>query len=133
MQLSALSYNSPVGLALSLAKKLPRYIVNLNGRYEMPLAAGKLALQADWSMRDKTFTEFSPANPTNREIPKSDNLSASITYAVDKWEVGLYGQNLSNGTRVVLVSPNGYPGVQPGDSLTWARPRTIGLRARIAF
>ncbi len=28
MQLNALSYNSPVGLALSLAKKLPRYIVN---------------------------------------------------------------------------------------------------------
>lgn len=111
----------------------PRYIVNVNGRYEMPLAAGKLALQTDWSLRDKTFTEFSPSNPSIREIPKSDNLSASITYVVDKWEVGLYGQNLSNGTRIVRVSPNGYPGVQPGDSVTWARPRTIGLRAKIAF
>jgi iron complex outermembrane receptor protein len=111
----------------------PRYIVNLNGRYELPVAAGKLAFQADWSMRDKTFTEFSPSNPTIREIPKSDNLSASITYAVNKWEVGLYGQNLSNGTRIIGVSPNGYPGVQPGDAITWARPRTVGLRAKIAF
>ena len=111
----------------------PRYIVNVNGRYGMPLAAGRLTLQTDWSMRDKTFTEFSPANPTIREIPKSDNLSASITFAINQWEVGLYGQNLSNGTRILSVSPNGYPGVQPGDSITWARPRTIGLRAKIGF
>jgi len=48
-------------------------------------------------------------------------------------EIGIFGQNLTNGTEILLRSPNNYPTFQPGDQVSWARPRTIGVRTRFEF
>jgi iron complex outermembrane receptor protein len=113
----------------------PRYIVNGNGRYVVPFGSNSLSFQADWTFRDHAYTEFHQSD-SRREITASDNLSANITYTMKQWEIGLFGQNLTNGTRYSyagLGGANPYPGVQPGDALTWARPRTVGVRAKMMF
>jgi hypothetical protein len=99
----------------------------------IPFGTDTLSFQADWTFRAHTYTEFNQSLSTAREIPKSDNLSAAITYAMKQWEIGLFGQNLTNGTRIILVSPNAFPDFQPGDAVTWARPRTVGVRAKMMF
>jgi outer membrane receptor protein involved in Fe transport len=59
-------------------------------------------------------------------------LNAALSYKSGKYEFGLFGTNLNNRTKVVDVTrdPNG---LQPGDTIYMARPRTVGVRVKARF
>lgn len=115
------------------APYFPRYIANLNGRYSLDIGSAELVFEGDWTFRGNALTRFDGADPTLREIPASDFLSLSTTYRRDNWEIGLFGQNLTNNTDILLRGPDTYAPFQPGDSVTWARPRTIGMRFKVSM
>jgi hypothetical protein len=65
-------------------------------------------------------------------IPESNNVSAAITYDIGKFEFGLYGNNLINGVGITNISRATYYQIyQPGSRINVARPRTIGIRAKV--
>ena len=67
-------------------------------------------------------------------IPESHNLSASATYNIGNFELGVSGNNLANGVTVTNIARATYYQVyQAGSRNTLARPRTIGLRAKVIF
>lgn len=115
------------------APYFPRYIANLNGRYVLPVGNAEILFEGDWTFRGNALTRFGGADPTLREIPASDFLSLSATYRQDNWEIGLFGQNLTDNTDILLRGPDTYAPFQPGDTVTWARPRTIGVRFRVGM
>jgi outer membrane receptor protein involved in Fe transport len=115
------------------APYFPRYIANINGRYVYPFSASELIFEGDWTFRGDALTRFAGDDPTMREIPASDFLSFSATYRQDNWELGLFGQNLTNNTEILLRGPDTYAPFQPGDTVTWARPRTIGVRFKVSM
>ncbi|MET3471113.1 outer membrane receptor protein involved in Fe transport [Novosphingobium sp. 1529] len=105
-------------------------------------------LRASYQYQGDQFTTFNPykttitngqlvtdgPSATYARIPAQNNVSASISYDIGRLEIGLFGNNLINGVKYVDVARATYYKVyQPGDRISWARPRTIGVRARYAF
>lgn len=115
------------------APYFPRYIATATAQYRHPVGKGELLLDGSWAFRAGVDTQFNHSLPQNRHIPASDYLTLSATYKTDDMEIGIFGQNLTNGTEILLRSRNNYPTFQPGDQVSWARPRTIGVRTRFTF
>lgn len=111
----------------------PRYIAGLNGRYAIPIGGDELAIDGSWAFRGDSMTRFDQQDPDAREIPASDYLTLAITYRRGNWELGVFGQNLTNGTDILLRGPDSYAPFQPGDTVSWARPRTIGMRFKVSM
>lgn len=116
------------------APYFPRVIGTLGADYVSSLPVGKLKWSADWTYRGSAYTQFNVADPLTRYIPSSAMLNASITYALDNWELGLYGTNLTNNLLISRISPdNRTAEFQPDDMVYIGRPRTIGLRVHHGF
>ena len=126
----------------------PQFTANAQAFYDHKLGDGDLHLQAGYqyqSTQNTTFNNFSTTlvagkltasgpSQTYAVIPESHNLSASIAYDVGQFEFGLYGNNLANGVGVVNIARATYYQVyQAGSRVTYARPRTIGVRAKVKF
>ncbi|MFD2783585.1 TonB-dependent receptor domain-containing protein [Novosphingobium pokkalii] len=105
-------------------------------------------IRASYQYQGDQFTTFNPyktkitngqlvtdgLSATYARIPEQNNVSASISYDIGRIEIGLFGNNLVNGVKYVDVARATYYKVyQPGDRIAWARPRTIGVRARYTF
>ncbi|MEG3125425.1 TonB-dependent receptor [Sphingomonas sp. GB1N7] len=126
----------------------PRFTANAQIFYDRPMGAGALHLQAGYqyqSTQNTTFNNFTTTlvsgkltstgpSQTFAVIPESHNLSAAIAYDIGKFELGLYGNNLANGVGVVNIARATYYQVyQAGSRVTYARPRTIGVRVKVKF
>jgi iron complex outermembrane recepter protein len=126
----------------------PQWTSNLQLFYDRQLGAGDIHLQAGYqfqSSQNTTFNNFTTTlddgelvaigpSQTFAVIPESHNLSAAINYDIGQFEFGVFGNNLANGVDVVNISRATYYQVyQAGSRITYARPRTIGLRAKVKF
>jgi iron complex outermembrane receptor protein len=61
-------------------------------------------------------------------------LGASIAYTIGHFEFGVFGSNLTNGVKITDVGRATYYKLyQAGDRVTYARPRTVGIRGRVNF
>ncbi len=113
----------------------PRYIVNLKTDYSHQVGNGTLSVSAVWSFKGDAPTSFTPSSASYRVIPASDSLSAAVTYRTGPWEYGVFGDNLTNGTRI--VDYDRYPSLagsqEPGDRVYYARPLTVGFRSKVSF
>ena len=126
----------------------PKYTANFQAFYDHPVGHGDLHLQLGYqyqSSQNTTFNNFSTTltggkltatgpSQTFAVIPESHNLSASATYNIGQFEFGVYGNNLADGVTVTNIARATYYQVyQAGSRNTLARPRTIGLRAKVKF
>ncbi|MFS2137579.1 TonB-dependent receptor domain-containing protein [Duganella sp. Dugasp56] len=111
----------------------PRLTASLSFNYTVPLAnSDEVGIAATYSYRGNSYTDFAPTGSNYAEIPSSSMLNAALSYKSGKYEFGLFGTNLNNRTKVVDVTrdPNG---LQPGDTIYMARPRTVGVRVKARF
>lgn len=98
--------------------------------YRLSLAAGQsLVTELNAQYRGSTYSNFSPDSRVS--IPSSTVLNAAITYVHGAWELGLFGRNLTDAHIVTSADRNNFGVFQPGDTLFYARPRTVGIRARV--
>ena len=126
----------------------PQWTTNVQLFYDKPVGEGEIHLQAGYqfqSSQNTTFNNFTTTlvngeltatgpSQTYAVIPESHNLSASLNYDINQFEIGIYGNNLANGVDVVNISRATYYQVyQAGSRITYARPRTIGVRAKVKF
>ncbi|MEG3176214.1 TonB-dependent receptor [Sphingomonas sp. RB3P16] len=126
----------------------PEWTATASAFYDRSLGRGSVHLQASYqyqSQQTTTFNAFSTtivggvltrngANSTYAVIPETHNLSAAVTYDIGQLEFGLYGNNLANGVKVTNIARATYYQVyQAGSRDTVARPRTIGVRAKVSF
>jgi outer membrane receptor protein involved in Fe transport len=126
----------------------PKWIFTTALFYDRPLTTGTLHMQAAFNYRGEeqtTFNNFAttivngvltPTGPRSSYavIPASKDLSASITYDWDNYEVGLFGTNLTNGVKITDIGRATYYKIyQAGDRITLARPRTVGVRLKAKF
>ena len=126
----------------------PQWNTNVQAFYDRPLGNGALHLQAGYqflSSQNTTFNNFTTTitggklvstgpSQTFAVIPEQHNVSAAVNFDIDNVEVGIFGNNLTNGVGVVNVARATYYQLyQPGSRVTYARPRTIGVRAKLKF
>ncbi len=131
-------------LAGDVVPNFPQTIIGVGGLYDQPVGSGMIHLQANWQYRQSYGNLYNsngnPASSTSnafnyRRIPAQDTLNASISYTLASWEIGVFGTNLTNGTRIVNIIPKAQyiGGWQAGDYITYARPRTAGVRVKTTF
>jgi iron complex outermembrane receptor protein len=126
----------------------PQWTANAQFFYDRPLGEGEIHAQLGYqyqSTQNTTFNNFTTTlkngvltttgpSQTFAVIPESHNVTAAVAYDIGAWEFGVFGNNLVNGVDVVNVTRATYYQVyQAGSRITYARPRTIGLRARVKF
>ena len=128
----------------------PKYTAAVMGFYDAPMGAGSIHLQASYQYQSKQFTRFNNfstiytsstgtlvtngPSSTFAVIPATNNVSASITYDQGPFEIGLFGNNLTNGVKITDVGRATYYKLyQAGDRVNYARPRTVGLRVKVKF
>lgn len=102
-------WNGHVGLS---------YETELNGH-------GALLVRGDVSFRDSTQVTETPVPAIDQDAYELYNLSAVWTAPSDRWEVGLYGRNLSD--ERYHPDGNNFAGLAFGDSTIayYAPPRTV--------
>ncbi len=99
----------------------PKFTGNLGVRYTVPLFSGELELGSTYSYNDGFYWE-----PDNRRRQSSYNLlsaTAKWTSADGRWDVGLWGRNLTGAEYLHQASSSAL-----GDSGAIAAPRTFGVR-----
>ena len=126
----------------------PTWIASAFAFYDRPVGPGTMHLQVSYQYRGKEHTTFDSStttiingtltkagpNPTYAVIPVQDNVGASLSYDFGRYEVGLYGTNLTNGVKVTdITRATYYAPYQAGNGETVARPRTVGVRLKAKF
>ncbi len=110
----------------------PPLIAGGMAAYRAALGPGQtLVTELNAQYRGSTYSNFSPDSRVF--IPNSTVLNAAVTYVRGSWEVGLFGRNLTDAHMVTSANRNTFGAFQPGDTYWYARPRTVGLRARVSF
>jgi outer membrane receptor protein involved in Fe transport len=126
----------------------PNWIASAFLFYDRPVGQGMMHFQASYQYRGEEQTTFDSSstaisggvlvktgpNAFFAIIPASNNVSASIAYDFGRYEVGIYGNNLTDGVKVTDIGRATYfQAYQAGDSDTLARPRTVGVRLKASF
>ncbi len=126
----------------------PQWTASAQFFYDRKVGDGDLHFQAGYqyqSSQNTTFNNFTTVlqngklvatgpSQTFAVIPETHNLSAAVAYDFGPFELGLYGNNLVNGVNITNIGRATYYQVyQPGSRITVARPRTIGVRAKVKF
>ncbi|MDH7971968.1 TonB-dependent receptor [Sphingomonas sp. AR_OL41] len=116
--------------------------------YDRNVGSGSVHAQLSYQYQSEQYTTFNNfatkivggvltrngASSSYAVIPATNNVSASLAYDIGKFEIGVYGNNLFDGVKVTNVGRATYYKVyQAGDRITLARPRTIGIRAKVKF
>jgi outer membrane receptor protein involved in Fe transport len=122
--------NAPSGTPASYT---PKYILSVNGDYDIPLNGSSLDLGLEYNYRSEENTGFDKTSTTYRTIPESNRLNAQATWKVSNWQLGLFVNNIGSWTKVININAAVPGSVQPGDMLFYARPMTIGMRLKAKF
>lgn len=127
----------------------PRWIAGATLSYRRPIGNGLFALRLRYRHQSAQFTAFNRRlfdfatdiptvrgdNPAWRRIPPSSALSAWLSYRAGSYRLTLFAENLTNQAKVTGILPKPvYVGTfQAGDQVSYARPRTVGLRLRVGL
>ena len=128
----------------------PNVIASASAFYDKPIGDGVMHLQASYQFRSEQNTTFDPYSTsysaktgvltktgnsqTFAIIPASNDVNASAAYTFGRYEVGVYGTNLTNGLKVTNIGrPTYYANYVAGNIDTIARPLTVGVRLKAKF
>jgi len=112
----------------------PKYIASALVSYNIPLGDNAVAITGNYSYKGTAATSFDPTNlGTYRQIPSSNDFNLSVAYQMDNLEFSLFGDNITNGVKIVDIIPKHSYNNAPGDTVFYARPATYGLRVKYAF
>ena len=104
----------------------PPFTANIGATYTIPVGESSIVLNGAYSYNSGFFWE-----PDNRLKEKAyENVNASIAWKApeDRWQVRVWGQNLTNTKRSSLTVSSG-----TGDSIQPSSPRTYGVTLSAKF
>ncbi|RIK93919.1 MAG: TonB-dependent receptor [Proteobacteria bacterium] len=107
----------------------PKWSYNLFAQYTHDLGdMGSLSLRGEYAWKGRQF--FTVVNDNIQTSPSYELVNASISYTSpdERWQVILYGRNLTNDQY--LISAGGFTAVPSG---TPGDPRTYGLRLAFTY
>ncbi len=122
--------NAPDGAQTPYA---PKWITNTTATYDLPVGSDTLSFATNFSYRSGAATTFNPTDYEYRTLPDVRDLDMAITYKKPRLQIGIFGTNLTNGLKIINNAGTVPGSLQPGDTVYYARPRTIGLRMAAQF
>jgi outer membrane receptor protein involved in Fe transport len=122
--------NAPAGTTSPYA---PRFIASVIGSYTVPVGNDSFELIANYSFKSSFYNEFDHTSSDLREIPSTKTLNAALSFLRGRYEISVFGNNLTNAVNIEQISAETSGSLGPGDDVAYDRPRTIGLRLRASF
>lgn len=122
-----------VAIAGDTAPLFPKWIGAFSAEYAVPIGDNKLTFTGDLQLRSSFGNRFRPDNPNYRVTPSQSIVNASITYAMERFEIGVFGTNLTNSAAYTFVDAvRDRPGTlaAPNQARFYGRPRTVGVRLK---
>jgi outer membrane receptor protein involved in Fe transport len=111
----------------------PRFIGSVTGSYHIPVAGNSLEFNANYSYKSSFNNSFNQSASSYRQIPSTKTLNGAVAYAVGRFEISVFGNNLANARNIEHIGAVPAASLAPGDDVAYDRPRTIGLRLRASF
>jgi outer membrane receptor protein involved in Fe transport len=118
------------------APYFPKEQASLSASYLVPLAGNNgLTFDGNFNYKSDAYSTFNPASFGYYKLPSSTQLNLSATYHVARYEFGVYGTNITDGTKILSYSSqsSATTNFQPGEQVIYARPRTFGVRVAANF
>ena len=119
------SFAGSVSIDGNSLPRAPEYMYNFVLRYTLPTASGEFYFQTDWVYR----SDFSFFLYDSEEFHGDSFLEGglNIGYATDRWDVGLYGRNITDELKLVAaIDFNNFEGIIN-------EPQTYGIEATFRF
>lgn len=107
----------------------PEFSGTLGVNYTIPLVSGELALSGNVYYNSGIY--FEPQNRLKQDSYTLLGAAATWTSADRRWDVMLWGRNLTD--EKVFSAGNPTAGPSGGDSMSPRPPRTFGVRAGVHF
>ena len=107
-------------------KFAPEMTYGLGGTYTIPIGAGNLDIHARYNLVGEQETALDNAPGTDQD--SADFIHASITYELDNYRVTLFGRNLTDEVREIVLPIAAFTNrsyVEPG--------RSFGLEFAMEF
>jgi outer membrane receptor protein involved in Fe transport len=110
---------------------VPRKKLNLGAEYNRELGADRVGfVRADWMYLSSVPTGFTTLN----ERPSYDSLGASVGMRTDRYEVSLYGRNLTNEDGIIDLRTGATVSFEDVFKTRISTPpRTVGLNLKMNF
>jgi iron complex outermembrane recepter protein len=131
---SADSFRPALGVIDLSGNQLPRapkFTASVAADYEAPLPGGStLLLRGEFNHRDSVY--FTPFNTDFAKGGRLDQVNARIGWrsADEKWQLGVFGRNLTNDLTEQTITVSGING---GTLVLYGPPRTYGVDVRFSF
>lgn len=110
----------------------PQYLGSATADYVIPVRSALVRFTGEYQYHGNSATRFDVEDPSYRVLPAYSNVNVAANLEFSSWQVGAFVRNLSNSAQITMIAPD-VLGVQPGDEVAYARPRTIGLRIAHQF
>lgn len=92
--------------------KTPTWAVNLGAQLDVPLSWGLLTLRGDYAYKTSMFTDYENTPQLEQDAFGLLNVRAALSFAEERWEVAVSGQNVTD--EAYLTSGFGSGMVGPG-------------------
>lgn len=106
----------------------PKYLGSATAEY----VVGRYHFNGEYQYHGSSGTRFNPEDPFYRVIPAYSNVNVAASIDLNMWQVSAFVRNVANSNQITMIAPD-VLGVQPGDEVAHARPRTIGMRIAYHF
>jgi outer membrane receptor protein involved in Fe transport len=118
------------------APYFPKVQASLSASYVIPLLSNNsLSFDGNFNYKSAAWSTFNPSSYDYYKLPSSTQLNLGVTYRVARYEFGVFGTNITDGTKILSYSYESpaTANFQPGEGVIYARPRTFGVRAAANF
>jgi outer membrane receptor protein involved in Fe transport len=111
--------------------EVPRRKFNFGAEYSLPVGAERTGfIRADWAWLSSVPTGFT----TQDRRPSYDTLGASVGVRTDRYEISLYGRNLTNENGILDIRTGAVSSFEDVFRTQISTPpRTVGLNVRLNF
>ena len=111
----------------------PKWSWTLRGQYDVPLSSGanvRMSMGVN-GRTDASQGAGSPVDAVLLALPAYTLLNARVAYDSpnDRWQLAVYGKNLTNNAVIVSPSSDGLSGY----ARMYGEPRTFGIEGRYSF
>ncbi|WP_332817464.1 TonB-dependent receptor [Sphingopyxis sp.] len=111
----------------------PKWTINLQGEYSIPVGSGELSLSSAWSSVDKSLDIFNGSSVFDPPKPAYNIVDFRATYSFDHWALSLYVKNAFDERAIYNRTATIVQNIPVFRRVTTNRPRTFGVSLSADF
>lgn len=125
-----------LGTGLAKGQQLldaPKWTINLQGEYSVPLGSGELSLNSAWSYVDESLDVLNGSSVFDPPKPSYNIVDFRATYGFSNWALSIYVKNAFDERAIYNRTATIVQNIPVFRRVTTNRPRTFGVSLSADF